>query len=79
MEKRLAIIEISNREVRLIIGNVVNDKPVILYQTARPVTGLLSRGEIVDMPTLTQIVASLANVNTPYPASIFEGNTIFLI
>ena len=62
MEKRLAIIEISNREVRLIIGNVVNDKPVILYQTARPVTGLLSRGEIVDMPTLTQIVASLANV-----------------
>ena len=62
MEKRLAIIEISNREVRLVIGNVVNDKPVILYQTSRPITGLISRGEIQDFNTLTQIVASLANI-----------------
>ena len=62
MEKRLAIIEISNREVRLVIGNVVNDKPVILYQTSRPITGLISRGEIQDFNTLTQIVASLTNI-----------------
>lgn len=62
MEKRLAVIEISNREVRLLIGNVVNDKPVILYQTSRPVTGLLSNGEIIDMPTLIQIIASLADI-----------------
>ena len=62
MERRLAVIEISNREVRLIIGNVVNDKPIILYQTSRPVTGLLSRGEIVDFQTLTQIISSLANI-----------------
>ena len=62
MERRLAVIEITNREVRLIIGNVVNNKPVILYQTSRPVTGLLSRGEIVDFQTLTQIISSLANI-----------------
>ena len=63
MEKRLAVIEISNREVRLIIGNVVNDKPVILYQTSRPVSGLLSHGEIIDFETLTQIVSSLATIS----------------
>ena len=62
MEKRIAVIEISNREVRLIIGDVVNEKPVILYQTSRPITGLISRGEIVDMTTLSQIIASLSNI-----------------
>lgn len=62
MEKRLAVIEISNREVRLLIGNVVNDKPVILYQTSRPVSGLVSRGEVIDFQTLTQIISSLATI-----------------
>ena len=65
MEKRIAVIEISNREVRLIIGDVVNDKPVLLYQTTRPIAGLVSRGEIVDKDTLTQIIASLANIVDP--------------
>lgn len=62
MEKRIAVIEITNREVRLIIGDVVNDKPVILYQTSRPITGLMSRGEIIDFDTLTKIISSLSNI-----------------
>ena len=65
MEKRLAVIEITNREVRLIIGDVVNDKPVILYQTSRPIPGLISRSEIIDDATLTQIITSLANIEDP--------------
>ena len=65
MEKRLAVIEITNREVRLIIGDVVNDKPVILYQTSRPIPGLISRSEIIDDTTLTQIISSLANIEDP--------------
>ncbi len=65
MEKRLAVIEITNREVRLIIGDVVNDKPVILYQTSRPIPGLISRSEIIDDATLTQIISSLANIEDP--------------
>ena len=35
MEKRIAVLEITNRVVRLVIGDVVNDKPVILYQTSQ--------------------------------------------
>lgn len=62
MEKRIAVIEITNREVRLIIGDVVNDKPVVLYQTSRPINGLISRGEILDENTLSQIIASLGNI-----------------
>ena len=62
MEKRIAVIEITNREVRLIIGDVVNDKPVVLYQTSRPITGLIARGEIIDETTLSQIIASLGNI-----------------
>lgn len=65
MEKRLAVIEITNREVRLIIGDVVNDKPVVLYQTSRPIPGLISRSEIIDDTTLTQIISSLANIEDP--------------
>ena len=62
MEKRIAVIEITNRVVRLLIGDVVEDKPVILYQTSRPIKGLISRGEIIDFNTLTQIVSSLTNI-----------------
>ena len=62
MEKRIAVIEITNREVRLIIGDIVNDKPVVLYQTSRPITGLIARGEIIDETTLSQIIASVGNI-----------------
>ncbi len=62
MEKRIAVIEITNLEVRLIIGDVVNDKPVILYQTSRPITGLISRSEIMDPETLIKIISSLTNI-----------------
>lgn len=62
MEKRLAVIEISNQEVRLLIGEVINDKPVIYHRAERSISGLISRGEIVDHTTLTQIIASLTNI-----------------
>ena len=65
MEKHIVVIEITNRVVRLIIGEVVNDKPIILYQTSRPITGLISKGDIVDFDTLTQIVSSLAEISDP--------------
>ena len=63
MEKRIAVIEITNREVRLIIGDVVDNKPVILYETSRPIPGLISRSEIVDSTTLTQIISSLTTIS----------------
>ena len=62
MEKRLAVIEITNRVVRLIIGNVVNDKPVISYRAERSISGLISRGEIIDFATLTEIISSLTTI-----------------
>ena len=62
MEKRIAVIEITDLEVRLIIGDVVDNKPVILYETKRPIPGLISRGEIIDSNTLVQIISSLATI-----------------
>lgn len=62
MEKRLAVIEISNKEVRLLIGDVINDKPIISYCASRSIVGLISRGEIVDPTTLSQIIASLTTI-----------------
>lgn len=62
MEKRIAVIEITNSEVRLIIGDVIDGKPVISYRAERAIPGLISRGEITDPMTLSQIIASITTI-----------------
>ena len=61
MEKPVAVIEITDSCVRLLIGNVVNGKPVIIYSTQKPIAGVVSRGEILNFAALTQLLNSLTD------------------
>lgn len=63
--KSIAVIEITNKVARLIVGNVLDDKPVIIYQTERPIEGMVARGEIVDFEGLTNVLKSLRSIQDP--------------
>lgn len=64
MEKPIAIIEIDDSNVRLLVGNVTNDKPFVIYTTSRPCAGVVSRADIIDENKLIQIVSSLAHIKS---------------
>lgn len=59
MEKYITTIEISDTQVRLAVGYVENGKVNLIHVAERPVTGLISRGEIIDFQTLSSILYSM--------------------
>lgn len=65
MNNQKVIIEITDTEIRLLVGYVDNNKTHISYIAQRPIKGLISRGRIVDPGTLSQIISSLREVKDP--------------
>lgn len=59
MEKPVTVIEISDTQIRLAVAYVKQDKVNIIHLVERPITNLISRGEIVDFQTLSQILSSM--------------------
>ena len=49
--KAVAVIEITNKVARIIVGNVIDDKPVIIYTNEKPIEGMVARGDMgVEIP-----------------------------
>lgn len=59
MEKPITVIEISDTQIRVAVGFANNDKINIVHVAERPITGLISHGEIIDFQTLSQILSSM--------------------
>ncbi len=64
MEKPVAVIEITDSTIRLVVGNVLDKKVFIIYTTEKPNHGLVSRTDIVDKTRLTQLLSSLAHIKS---------------
>ena len=62
MEKPVAVIEITDSCVRLLVGNVVDKKPFVIFATEKPIAGFVSRGEIINFASLTQVLNSLTDI-----------------
>ena len=59
MEKPITVVEISDTQVRVAVGYANNDKIDLVYMAERPINGLISHGEIIDLTTLAQILSSM--------------------
>ena len=80
MEKPVAVIEITDSCVRLLIGNVVDGKPVIIHTSERPLRAAVSRGEINDYASITALLASFTDFKyeeTRLHVTISEATVIF--
>lgn len=61
--KQYAVIEITNTVARLVVGNVLDENPVIVYSTERPIEGLVTRGEIADFNGLVDVLANMRKIS----------------
>ena len=59
MENYINAIEISDTEIRLAVGYVTENKVNLIHVAQRPIIGLVSHGEIIDLQTLSSIIASM--------------------
>lgn len=62
MEEQNVVIEITDTEIRMVVGFTKNNHPHISYMVTRPINGLISHGEINDFATLTSIVGSFKDI-----------------
>lgn len=79
MEKPITVVEISNTEIRIAIGYANDEKVNLVYMTERPITGLISRGEIVDLTTLAQILSSMREIKDESSKSKITINDVTLV
>jgi len=59
MKSNFAILEITNTNVRLLVGCLVDRQPTIFHAEEKPITGLIARGEILNEDVLTETIATL--------------------
>lgn len=79
MENCVAIVEISNTSVRVIIGGSVDGEPAIIQKAERQISGLISRGEILDEQKIVSILSELKNIEDEKTHLIYELNDVTLV
>ena len=62
MEKSIALIQLTDSKLKLIIGNIVDNKPILVYSTERPLRSTILRGNIKNFANLTEIIKSLTEI-----------------
>ncbi|MBQ0008683.1 MAG: hypothetical protein KBS97_00125 [Firmicutes bacterium] len=79
MEKPLTVVEISDTKVRVAVGYANNDKINLVYMAERPIDGLISHGEIIDLTTLAQILSSMREFKNETTKEKFVVNEATLV
>lgn len=79
MEKPLTVVEISDTQVRVAVGFANNDKINLVYMAERPINGLISHGEIIDLTTLSQILSSMREFKNETTKEKFVVNEATLV
>ena len=79
MENCVAIIEISNTYVRVIIGGSVDGEPVVIQKSERPISGLISRGEVLDEQKIVSVLSEIRSIEDEKTHLIYELNDVTLV
>ena len=79
MENRVAIVEISNTFIRVIIGGSIDQDPVIIQKVERPISGLISRGEVLDEQKIVAVLEELKSIEDERTHLIYELNDVTLV
>lgn len=62
MDKPVAAIEISTKQIKLVVGYVLEDQVFVLYTLCKPINGLVSNGKIVDPESLAKEIANIVDI-----------------
>ncbi len=79
MESRVAVIEISNTFIRLIIGGSIDGQPLVIQKVEHPISGLISRGEIYDEQKIVSILSELKTIQDEKTHSIYTLDNVTVV
>lgn len=79
MENNVAVFEISNTSIRVIVGGSIDGEPVIIQKAERPISGLISRGEVLDEQKLIEVFSEMRHINDEKTHLTYELNDITLV
>lgn len=56
------VIELSNSAIKILVGDVLNNEPIVLYATSVSTAGLIKNGMIVDIKAFVELLRDVAHV-----------------
>ena len=62
MEKPLAALEISSKQLKLIVGYELDGKVYVLYTLNKPYVHIVKEGKFIDVPELNKAIASICEI-----------------
>lgn len=65
MDKPIAVIELTSRSIRIVVGFVIEEEVYILYALDKPIGRLIENGEILNLKALSDEIRSIANISDP--------------
>lgn len=65
MDKPVAVIELTSRSIRIVVGFTIDEQVYVLYALDKPIGRLIDGGNIVDFRTLSEEIRSVSNISDP--------------
>lgn len=79
MNSRTAIIEITSREIKVLVGYFLNKQPLIIYAFRKPINGIVERGKIINLPLLVQELKALKEIKDATAKIVLEIENAIVI
>lgn len=79
MGKFSAVLDISSSSVKLLIGTVIGDSPVVIYKKCLPCHAVMQDGTIQDHDSLKKVINELRHINDADLKMKTEVNAVSLI
>lgn len=62
MQTPTIVIEPTDSAVKIVVGQVIDREPVVLYATTRPLNGLIKNGNIIDIKSLSSLFKNISHI-----------------
>ena len=62
MDKTVAAIEVSSKQIKLVVGYVLEEQVFVLYTLCKPISGLVANGKIIDPELLGKEIGKMVDI-----------------
>lgn len=73
------VIELSNSAIKILVGDVLNNKPIVLYATSRSTAGLIKNGIIVDLKAFVELIREISHIEDAQSRVRFDITRVTLV
>lgn len=79
MQTPTIVIEPTDSAVKIVVGQVIDKEPVVLYATTRSLNGLIRNGNIIDIKSLSSLFKNISHIEDKKARVRFDIHNAVLV